>query len=161
MIDRTGKFSLAEQIWMQLSFHGTWILGAIAIYRASPLWSVGYVVLFPVLGVIVGIMHFWVCPRCPHLEKCGSCLQVAPPLARRIIKRNVTGSLGAAEKVGFFVALYGVALVPLFWVLQSRTLLVPFLVLVVMHYSAYLFHFCRDCLNVNCPQNMASRSSRI
>jgi hypothetical protein len=155
VIDRTGKFNLAEQLWMQLSFNGIWILGAMAMSSWSLLWSLGYIVLFPVFGVLIGLMHLWVCPRCPHLKKCGSCVQMPPSLASRIIKKNVTGHLGVAEKVGFFVALYGVALAPLFWVIQSRSLLVPYLVLVLMHYSAYFLDFCKKCLNVHCPQNMA------
>lgn len=161
MTRRRGKFSLAEQVWMQLSFQGVWILGAAAIFRQSPLLSLGYVALFPVLGVIVGIMRHWVCPRCPHLEGCGSCVQVPPALARRIVKaREAAVALNTAEKVGFFVALYGVPLVPLYWVSQQPGLAIPYAVFVAMHYGAYFAYFCRRCLNVHCPQNLSGRAVR-
>lgn len=153
MVCHTGKFSLFEQLWMQLSFNGVWILGAIAMFWASPLLSIGYFLLFPAFGIVFCVMHLWTCPRCPHIKEHGSCVQLPPSLTKRIIKKNVTGPLTAAEKIGTYLVLYGTALVPVYWVVQTRVLLVPYLVVTLMHYSAYHLHFCKRCLNVRCPQN--------
>lgn len=46
---------------------------------------------------------------------------LAPPfLVRRIIRKNVSPPLTVAEKISFFVALYGVALAPLWWVVKKN-----------------------------------------
>ncbi len=158
MIPR-GKFSLFEQLWMQISFNSIWLLGAFAMLRSSPLLSIGYIVLFPLFGVVYCLMRLWICPRCPHIKKYGACFQVPPSVTKRIIRKDVTGPLTLAEKAGFFVVLYGVVLVPVPWVVKSRILVVPYVVLTLMHYLGYHLYFCRRCLNVRCPQNQVRRSS--
>jgi hypothetical protein len=85
MFCQKNKFSLFEQIWMQLSFHGIWILGAIAIFIENPILSIGYVIVFPVFGILFCIMHSWICPRCPHIRDHSACVQMPPYIKKRII----------------------------------------------------------------------------
>jgi hypothetical protein len=155
MMCKKDEFSPLERIWMQVSFHGIWILGVIAMLPASPPLAIGYFLAFPVLGVVYGIMRLWVCPGCPYLIQRDSCLQAPPSISRWVIRKSVAGPLNLGEKIGFFAALYGVGLAPAYWVVQTRALLAPYLVLNLAHYSGYILYFCRRCLHVRCPHNMA------
>lgn len=157
---RRGTFSRQEQLWMQISFHGVWILGAWAMGSASLPLAAGYVVAFPLFGVMFCVMRLWVCPRCPHLEAHGSCVQAPASWSKWIVGKPLRTPLTLPEKVGFFVALYGVALVPLYWVIQRPPLLAPYLLLALMHFSGYFVHLCRRCLNLQCPQHPGPRAER-
>ncbi len=148
-----GKFSLFEKIWMQLSFNGMWILGAIAILHYSLFMAIFYIILFPVIGILFFVMHSWICPRCPHLKKHSSCSQLPVFLVKKIIKKDVSGSMKLYEKIGFFVVIYGTFIFPLYWISNLLMLFIPFVIFGLMHYGAF-FVFCRKCLNVSCPQNM-------
>jgi hypothetical protein len=154
MICKTDNFTILEQIWMQLSFNGFWILGSIAIFLENPILAVGYFLFFFLFGIIYCIMHLWICPRCPHIKDHTACVQAPPFLTTKIIRKNVSSNLKLYEKIGFFIILYGIFIFPLFWVVKYQYLLIPYLLLGLMHYSAYFFHFCKKCLNVSCPQNM-------
>jgi len=140
---------------MQLSFHSIWILGAISIFIENPILSIGYVIAFPFFGIIFCIMHLWICPRCPHLRDHSACIQLPPYLTKRIIKKNVNIPMNIIEKIGFFIVLYGIIVVPIYWVIKTKYLIIPFFIFMLMHYLAYYFHFCRKCLNIYCPQNMS------
>jgi hypothetical protein len=153
MVCGAGKFSLLEQIWMQVSFNGIVILGTIAIFFASPLLSIGYV-LFVIFGVVFCIMHLWICPRCPHIKEHNACVQAPPFLTKRIIRKNVTRPLNTVEKIGNIVVLYGVVLLPAYWVIKSEYLVIPYLILALMHYPAYYLHFCKKCLFIGCPHRI-------
>jgi hypothetical protein len=155
MFCQNGKFSLFEQIWMQLSFHSIWILGAIAIFIKNPILSIGYVIIFPVFGILFCIMHLWICPRCPHIKVHSACIQMPPFITKRIIKKNVEKPMNSIEKIGFYIVLYGIFVVPIYWVLRINYLIIPFFIFVLMHYLAYYFRFCRRCLNIYCPQNLS------
>ena len=128
MFCQKGKFSLFEQIWMQLSFHSIWILGAIAIYIENPILSVGYVIVFPVFGILFCIMHSWLCPRCPHIRDHSACVQLPPFLTKRIIKKNINTPMKLIEKIGFFIVLFGIFVVPIYWVIRTKYLFIPFFI---------------------------------
>lgn len=148
------KFTLFEQIWMQVSFHGVWIIGAIAIFRESWIIALLYTILFPFVGVLYGIMHTWICPRCPHIKNHNSCVQLHPFVAKKIITKYKRSRLNIYEKIGFFIVLYGMLLFPVYWILKTEILIIPFFIFATTHYLAYYFYFCKRCLNRFCPQNM-------
>jgi hypothetical protein len=149
-----GKFSLFEQLWMQVSFHGIWILGGIALLQYSLYLAIGYIVLFPFLGILFFIMHLWLCPRCPHIKEHSSCIQLPTFLTKKLIKENVSRPLNLYEKVGFYIILYGIFIFPLYWIINIQIFFIPYLIFGIMHYAAYFIVFCKKCLNVSCPQNM-------
>jgi hypothetical protein len=132
MICGTGKFSILEQLWMQISFNGIWILGFVAIFLVNPLFAIVYILLI-VGGVLLFIVHLWICPRCPHILKHKSCLQLPPFITKRLIKKNVFGELKVYEKIGFFVFLYGIIILPLPWVVGNQHLLIPYIIFGLMH----------------------------
>jgi hypothetical protein len=154
MVCKSGKFSLTEQLWMQVSFNGIFILGFLSILSFNWLIAVSYIILFPFIGILYFIMHLWLCPRCPHIKNHASCVQLPPFLAKRIYKKGVRGPLNFISKAGFFVVLYGIWTVPVYWVVQTKYLWIPFFIFGIMHYSAYFIWFCRRCQNVACPQNL-------
>ena len=157
----TGKFSFFEQVWMQISFHGIYILGFISIFQFNWIIAIGYLIGFPFLGILYFVMHLWLCPRCPHIKKHSSCTQLHPFLTKIIIKKNVVGSLRVYQKAGFFIILYGIFIFPLYWVLQMKYLWIPYLLLGVMHYLAYFIRFCKRCLNIECPQNLNTKLKHL
>ncbi|MCU0849518.1 MAG: hypothetical protein MUD12_16670 [Spirochaetes bacterium] len=152
MICNNGKFTLIEQIWMQLSFNGLVLLGAFSIFILDPFISLLYV-LFVVAGIFFFIMHLWICPRCPHIKDHASCVQLHPFLAKKIIKKGVSRPLKVCEAIGFYIVLYGILFIPIYWVISTGYLIIPYFLLAIMHYSGYYFHFCPRCLNIDCPQN--------
>ena len=150
----SGKFSLLEQIWMQLSFNSIWILGFVAIWRANPFIALAYFV-FVCVGIFFFMMHTWLCPNCPHIKTHNSCVQLHPVFTKWLIKNSESRKMKLYEKIGFFVVLYGIFLIPVYWVIrQPVILIVIYFIFVLMHYPAYFIWFCRKCLNVSCPQNM-------
>ncbi len=82
MICTTGKFSLLEQLWMQITFDGIWILGLISISIINPFISIVYF-LFCFFGIFFLIMHLWICPRCPHIKEYSACSQFLPFLTKK------------------------------------------------------------------------------
>ncbi len=158
MICKTGKFSILEQLWMQITFNGVWVIGSISIFLFSPLITMVYF-LFVIIGIVFFIMHLWICPRCPHIRDHQACVQLHPSITKLIIKKNVSGELRLLQKMGFFIFLYGVFFIPLVWVIRNQYVLITYLILGLMHYLAYYFHFCKECLNVYCPHKMLFNST--
>ena len=148
-----GKFTLIEQLWMQISFQGIWILGAIAIWQANHYISLAYVA-FVSIGILFFIMHTWLCPNCPHIKEHGSCVQLPPIMTKQLIKDRPSKDMKLYEKIGFFIVLYGVFLIPLYWVIKLPIITVFYVVFGLMHYPAYFIWFCRKCMNKSCPQFM-------
>lgn len=148
------KFSILEQIWMQVSFHGIWILGFVSILQFNGTIAVSYLLLFPCIGVLFFIMHLQVCPGCPHINAHNSCVQLPPFITKKIITNKCKGKLRLYEKIIFFIVLYGVFFVPLYWVLQIEYVWILYVFFGLMHYTAYYFRLCKKCLNIICPQNM-------
>jgi hypothetical protein len=154
MICNSGKFLLFEQLWMQVSFNGIFIIGFLSILQFNWIIAVSYLILFPFIGILYFIMHLWLCPRCPHIKDHSACVQLPPFLTQRIYKKGVNGPLSRSRKAGFFIVLYGILVVPVYWVVQTNYLWIPFWFLGTMHYGAYFVWFCKRCLNVACPQNL-------
>ncbi len=154
MICSSEKFTLFEQLWMQISFNGIFIIGFLSILQFNWIIAVFYLILFPLIGIIYFIMHTWLCPRCPHIKQHSSCVQLPPFLTKRIYRKGVSGSLKHYEKAGLYIVLYGIGLAPVYWVVQTKYWWIPFFVLCTMHYGAYFVWFCKRCLNVDCPQNL-------
>ena len=153
-----GKFTLLEQIWMQVSINGIWILGTIAMWQESPLEAIAYI-LFVWIGIFFFIMHLWICPNCPHIKEYHACVQLPPVLTKWLIKKESSGILMIYEKIGFYIILYGVFLIPLYWVVKQPLFFVPYFIFGLMHYPAYFLRFCKRCYNISCPQNMNKATS--
>jgi hypothetical protein len=81
MICINGKFTILEQLWMQISFNGIWILGLILIFLTNPIIAIAYF-LFCAFGILFFIVHLWICPRCPHIKDHSACVQLPPFLTK-------------------------------------------------------------------------------
>ena len=152
-----GKFTIVEQIWMQLSINGIWILGVIAIWQEKPSAAIAYA-LFVWFGIFFFIMHLWICPKCPHIKKHNACVQLPPIFTKWLIRNSKIDPLKMHQKIGFYAILYGAFLIPLYWVIKMPLLAVFYIVFGLMHYPAYFFKFCKKCYNVSCPQNMNKKA---
>ncbi|MBU2627938.1 MAG: hypothetical protein KKE61_04930, partial [Proteobacteria bacterium] len=77
-------FSIYEKLYAQVSFFAFSIIGFYGIYIEDWRWSLGYLIIFTSVPLIV--QRHLVCPRCPHLYEYGDCLQLHPGLTRLLIK---------------------------------------------------------------------------
>ncbi len=153
MLCLRGKFSLFEQLWMQITFHTIWIVGAIGLWKINTTYAVLYI-LFVLIGILGLIVGQWICPRCPHIHEHNSCMQLPPSITKLFIRKRVAKPLTKIEKISFFFVLYGVFLLPAYWVVQDKVLAIPFILAGLSHYTSYFMWFCKRCLNSHCPQNM-------
>ena len=65
-------FSLNEQIYAQLTFHGFWISGFLGIALQNWKWAMLYL-LIVVYGILGIVQRHLTCPRCPHIYEHGAC----------------------------------------------------------------------------------------
>ena len=145
------KFSLKEKLYAQFSFNGGIIIGAYGLLQHSRTLAVLYL-LYSYVGIIL-LMRYTVCPRCPHLKVAGDCLQLHPSLTKKIISPNRKGPLNRHEKFLFVTVLYGILIIPLYWIASNLFVLIPFLILYGGLLLSLLLYFCRYCRNTVCIQN--------
>jgi hypothetical protein len=147
-----SKFTLWEKFSVQFSF---WAGIASAAYGLS-LSNVILGVIYPLIALSAYflLMRYTVCPRCPHLNIAGDCLQVPVRLTKIIVSPNRTGPLNLQEKIIFNFAWYGSLLIPIYWLLSTPIFLAAFLFL----YGGGLLlqtklRFCPKCENKICMKN--------
>jgi hypothetical protein len=91
--------------------------------------------------------------KCPHLLVAHDCVQLLPPLTKLIISDKHRGPLNIYEKILFIMVLYGILILPIYWIASNAIILVLFILL----YGGQLFglhlHFCPNCENRSCIQN--------
>ncbi len=145
------KFSIKEKLYAQLSFNGGVIIGAYGLLQHSNTLAVIYL-LYSYVGILL-LMRYTVCPRCPHLHVAGDCLQLHPSLTKRIIAPNRKGPLNIYEKLLFVIVLYGILIIPIYWIASNLVILILFLLFYGGMLLSLWFYFCRDCKNTICIQN--------
>jgi hypothetical protein len=144
-------FTLKEKIFAQFSFHAGVLTGAYGIFLSNKILGIAYL-LYSYIGIVL-LMRYTVCPRCPHLHVANDCLQLHPSITKIIVSPNRKGALNIIEKILFFMVLYGILLLPIYWIASNTIILVLFLLfygglLLTMH-----LHFCPNCQNESCVQN--------
>ena len=144
-------FSLKEKLYAQLSFNGGVIIGAYGLLQHSKTLAVLYL-LYSYVGIFL-LMRYTVCPRCPHLKIAGDCLQLHPSLTKRIISKNRTGPLNLNEKLLFVIVLYGILIMPIYWIASNPVVLTLFLLFYGGLLLSLRLYFCRECRNTICIQN--------
>ncbi len=144
-------FSIWEKLYAQLSFNGGIIIGAYGLLQHSKALAVIYV-LYSYVGILL-LMRYTVCPRCPHLHEAGDCLQLHPSLTKRIISPNRKGPLNIYEKFLFVIVLYGILIIPIYWIASNLIVLILFLLFYGVMLLGLWLYFCRNCKNTSCIQN--------
>ena len=144
-------FSKKEKLYAQLSFHGGIIIGTYGLLQHNTVLALAYF-LYSYIGILM-LMRYTVCPRCPHLHVAGDCLQLSPVLTKRIISSSRKGPLNIYEKILFVSVLYGILIIPIYWVASDLRILIPFLILYGGLLLSLYFYFCKNCRNTVCIQN--------
>ena len=150
------RFSLNEQIYAQISFHGFWISGFLGIAWQNWEWAIVYffIVAYGILGIV---QRHLTCPRCPHLHEHGSCLQIHPKVTKFLIAKRKSNPFSPNEKVLFISIFILITIFPLYWLQNDNIALAGFTVLGSMWYLGQFLYFCKRCRISSCPFNRAKR----
>ena len=145
---------MLKKLYAQISFHGGIIIGAYGLFLNSTTLGIAYL-LYAYIGIIL-LMRYTVCPRCPHLLVANDCVQLHPKLTKKIICPNRKGPLNLYEKILFTMVLYGILILPIYWIASNIIILILFL----LFYGGLLLglhlHFCPNCENKICIHNRKS-----
>lgn len=144
-------FTVKQKLYAQISFNGGVLVGTYGLYQHNTPLAVIYL-LYSYIGILL-LMRYTVCPRCPRLLVAGDCLQLPPFLTRRIISPNRKGPLNIYEKGLFISVLYGIFIIPVYWIASNLIVLILFLLCYGGLLLSLWFYFCRDCRNKSCVQN--------
>ena len=145
-------FSIKEKIFAQCTFFGIIITGTIGISLSDPMFVIPYVFIswYGVPGII---QRHIVCPRCPHLHKYGDCLQLSSKLTRILVKKQKAPQLKRWERLVFLLIFILIPTYPLYWLAETRFLLISFIIFNACWYGAQFFYFCKRCRVYDCPFN--------
>jgi hypothetical protein len=144
-------FSIKEKISAQFTFNAGALTGAYGLYLESPTLGVAYF-LYAYIGIL-SLMRYTVCPRCPHLQVANDCVQLPSSMVKRIISSKREGPLNLPEKALFVVVLYGILILPIYWLASNLMILALFLLFYGGSILGLHLHFCRNCRNKVCIQN--------
>ena len=150
-ISHICAFTFKEKLYAQLTFNAGILIAAYGVFLKSSLLGLLYL-LCAYLGILL-LIRYTVCPRCPHLIIAGDCVQLHPFLMKKIISPRRKGLLTMSEKILFVSVLYGIFILPLFWIASNTMMLILFLIFYGGHLLGLYWHFCPNCRNKQCIQN--------
>lgn len=123
-------------------------VGVIMIFRVSPVWSLVYLVI----GIISGlIIVFSFCSKCPC--KSTSCGHVFPgKLTKYLPERDVT-PYETTDLLGVAIPVLVLVLFPQLWLIDDLRILGAFWCLILVAVLDISLFVCKDCKNRCCPIN--------
>jgi hypothetical protein len=149
-------FSLTEQVYAQVTFHGFWLSGFLGITLQDWKWAVLYsaIVVYGILGIV---QRHLTCPRCPHLHEHDACLQLHPRVTRLLIRKRKNVPLSLGERVLFISVFVLITVYPVYWLRNNNLALAGFAIFGSMWYLGQLLYFCKRCRIPSCPFNRAGK----
>ncbi len=153
-------FSLYQQIYAQITFHGWWISGFLAIAVQNSIWAMLYlfIVAYGILGII---QRHLTCPRCPHLYEHGACLQLPPKITKALIKERKNIPFSPNEKKLFISVFLLITIFPIYWLKNYNMALIGFILFGSMWYLGQFFYFCKRCRIPSCPFNRVKKAAQV
>ncbi len=149
LIDR---FSLTERIVMRSGWLGFMAVAIFGIAKQDPLWAWAYGA-WGLLGFALAVLP-GICAHCPYPTEHATCLFMPPGLVKKFYPYQGP-EITATGKIAAFIALSGMVVPPLFWLIDDPVLLIAFLVLCLPVLAAFPLYYCRRCRNSGCPMNKA------
>ena len=145
-------FSLNEQIYAQVTFHGWWISGFMGIVLQNWIWAILYLLIvgYGILGIVQRHLN---CPRCPHLHEYDSCLQFPPNISKLLIKEKKNTPFSLNEKILFLLIFILITVFPVYWLRNNSIALAGFILFGSMWYAGQFLYFCKRCRIPSCPFN--------
>ncbi len=150
-IETICSFTLKEKIYAQVTFNAGVLTGAYGLFLHNVILGISYL-LYSYIGIAL-LMRFTVCPRCPHLLVANDCVQLPPSMALAIVSSKRKGPLNIFEKILFIMVLYGILILPIYWIYSNTIIFALFLILYGGQLLGLHFYFCRGCQNRSCIQN--------
>ena len=145
-------FSLSEQLYAQITFHGCWICGFLGIALQNWKWAILYFLIVAV-GILGIIQRHLTCPRCPHLYEHGACLQLPPKITKLLIKEKKDIPFSLNEKILFITVFILIAIFPIYWLRNNYIALAGFILFGSMWCLGQFLYFCKRCRIPSCPFN--------
>jgi hypothetical protein len=145
------KFTFKEKLYAQFTFNAGVLTGAYGLYLNNPMLGIAYL-MYAYIGITL-LMRYTVCPRCPHLHQANDCVQLHPSIAKIIVSTNRKGPMNIFEKLLFVMVLYGILILPIYWLASHPVILMLFLLFYGGQILGLHLHFCKDCQNTSCFQN--------
>lgn len=150
-INSICTFTLKEKIYAQFTFNAGVLTGAYGLYLNNAILGISYL-LYSYIGIVL-LMRYTVCPRCPHLHAANDCLQLHPSIAKIIVSPKRKGPPNLFEKILFVMVIYGILILPIYWIYSNTLILVLFLLFYGGQLLGLHLHFCLECQNGSCIQN--------
>lgn len=150
-INSIRTFTLKEKIYAQFTFNAGVLTGAYGLFLNNMILGISYL-LYSYIGILL-LMRFTACPRCPHLHVANDCVQLHPSITKIIVSPKRKGPLNMFEKILFIVVLYGILILPIYWIYSNTIIFVLFLIFYGGQLLGLHLHFCRNCQNRSCIQN--------
>ena len=150
-VNLTDKFPLVGKIVTGIAFYGVIIIGLYVIFQESIAWGLGYTA-FLIFGFVV-LFGYGVCAHCPYPYKYSDCF--FPPFGQLVAKmyKFRPEPFNVIDKIGFFIIMGGMVVIPQYWLFKNYAMLVVFWILCVFMVALLQFYGCRRCRNFTCPFN--------
>ena len=136
-------FSFGEKLYAQVTFNAGVMVAAYGLFLESTMLGIAYL-LFTFVGIFL-LVRYTICPRCPHLHKGNDCVQMHASIVKMMVSPKRTGPLTMYEKSLFIVVLYGIFIMPIYWIASNTVILILFLALFGGHLLGLHMHFCPNC----------------
>ncbi len=158
-LDSAVKFSLLDKLVMSIGFHGVVLIGLYAVYRESAVWGLIYLG-FLIFGFLI-LFGYCLCAHCPHPYHHSDCL--FPPFGKLYTKifRFRPEPLSFSDKIGFYIIMIGLVIIPQYWLCKNYLLLALFWIFCLPTFLGLLLHQCKKCMNTACPFNSAGRIGKV
>ncbi len=154
-INSICRFTLKEKLYSQITFNAGVLVAAYGLFLNNTILGIFYL-YYSYVGILL-VMRYTICPRCPHLHVANDCLQLHPSIVKHVVSPTRKGPLNIYEKILFVMVLYGILILPIYWIASNTVVLVLFLLFYGGQLLGLHLHFCRDCQNNSCIQNRVAR----
>lgn len=153
-------FSITQLLFFIALALPLFIIGGVVIVLTSPLWMVGFLVLFVVFFTVVEIRV--VCCHCPHYAEDGKTLKCWANHGSPKLWKYRPGPMYLWEKIVFLGGFFVLVLYPVpFFVLSSLYWLLAIYAFLLGVFAVVLrSKFCTRCINFACPLNRVDEKTR-
>ena len=136
-------FTFKEKLYAQFTFNAGVLVAAYGLFLNNSILGIFYL-LYSYIGIIF-LMRYTVWTRCPHLHVANDCVQLHPSIVKIIVSSTRKGPLNIFEKILFVMVLYGILILPIYWISSNTIILLFFSLFYGGSLLGLHFHFCRRC----------------
>ena len=146
------RFTWQQKALMRTGWFGFMAVGVWGIFLQDPLWALLYLI-YGAAGFVLVVLP-GLCSHCPYPSRFSTCLFLPAGLVARFYPYRGP-QMSPAGKAAVAVVMVGMVVIPQFWLISSKGLLLLFWLLAVPVIAAFPLHYCRRCRHTGCPMNRA------